>query len=70
MLDYPIYKHLIQFSSLIDKNGNLLNDPNAALQSKPPGSEEAKGDGDRVGVDEEDEQKEGGAYEGGDTQNT
>ena len=42
MLEYPIYKHLIQFSSLIDKNGNLLSDPYNGVPGQYGGSSQPK----------------------------
>ena len=56
MLEYPIYKHLIQFSSLIDKNGNLISDPNNGVAQKLGATEESKaGENDNQKPAEEDE---------------
>ena len=78
MLDYPIYKHLKQFSTLVDAMGNLtIQSPTINeleeqrkldLKNKQALDEEAE--------ENEDSQKEGGeqekakeAYEGGDSEN-
>jgi len=80
MLEYPIYKHLIQFSNLVDKSGNLMIDPNSGLPTNmgatqntklPVASGEGATDaktGEENKADDE-EEHEGGerdlAYEGG-----
>ena len=77
MLEYPIYKHLIQFSNLVDKNGVLITDqpngvqPGLVAQTAKPLN--TVGDGVVTAVEENkneaEEQHEGGetdlAYEGG-----
>jgi hypothetical protein len=80
LLEYPIYKHLIQFSNLVDKNGLLMTDPgngvSANLLANPAkvagnGSGEAATDSKAVEEKKGDgeEENEGGeadlAYEGG-----
>lgn len=81
MLDYPIYKHLIQFSNLVDQNGLLLTTQSNGVSANPQGSQAAKAVASasgEVGTNskaaeekkgEAEENKEGGeaelAYEGG-----
>jgi len=44
MYDYPIYKHLIQFSLMVDSNGHLNSDEIPTANPQPPKlNEEAKG---------------------------
>lgn len=63
MKDYPIFKHLIQFSNMVDDNGVLMENPDGESRQKDDykRTEDKSSDKDVV--------KEGGedsAYEGGD----
>lgn len=63
MLEYPIFKHLIQFSNLVDSKGNFLVEP--VPIGMPPKIEEIK----HQDSNETSQEKEGGdryTYEGGD----
>lgn len=46
MYDYPIYKHLIQFSQLVDKDGKLKEVPTPAAGL---GTEENKDQNNKIG---------------------
>lgn len=65
MKEYPIFKHLIQFSNLVDAQGNFLEGTDADYMHK----QEHKKSEERS---EDDDDNEGGAaedfaYEGGDS---
>jgi hypothetical protein len=65
MREYPVYKHLIQFSNMVDADGNFIEHIEAEYkkmsEQKRPVLEDKSDD---------DSQKEGGsAYEGGDSDN-
>ena len=68
MKEYPIYKHLIQFSNMVDSQGNFLED-GQGCEMKP--KEETKKPDEKS--DEQEAVNEGGEgeqqnYEGGDSE--
>jgi len=68
MYDYPIFKHLVQFSNLIDAKGNLIQE---APGSKPEEVKRSSNDrDDSSGRKREEYENEGGEqeFEGGDSQ--
>jgi len=73
MQEYPIYKHLIQFSTMVDAQGNLAQAP--VDTSAPKKEENGKEESGEAMAKKEDTEKEGGeqkdsfTYEGGDSQN-
>ena len=80
MQEYPIYKHLVQFSNLVDENGNLqqvvMDETPANVNGGRPNIQNARNDDEQEvnnGSQKSASQHEGGdveslgsAYEGGD----
>jgi hypothetical protein len=69
MYEYPIFKHLIQFSNLVDPNGKLMKGPDMPPQPLPVHHE--YDDEEAEDENNDDTEKEGGEksiYEGGDSE--
>ena len=66
MKEYPIFKHLIQFSNLVDPQGNFLDGKDCDSKAK---EENKKVEDKNEDLDKEGGEAENDAYEGGDSQN-
>ena len=68
MKKYPIFKHLIQFSNLVDTEGNFVAGAEIETKTAMIAQEEIKGptNGELNGADDQEKESDG-AYEGGES---